>query len=60
MVAPLAGAWIETGATSFIPVHGSEVAPLAGAWIETASVFAAFAALTVAHLAGAWIETATS
>mgnify|MGYP006991308121 CR=1 FL=1 len=34
-VAPLAGAWIETGVDSGSGL-GSGVAPLAGAWIETA------------------------
>ena len=33
-VAPLAGAWIETGRTGSVGVVAS-VAPLAGAWIET-------------------------
>ena len=33
-VAPLAGAWIETGAANYITT-GTMVAPLAGAWIET-------------------------
>ena len=34
MVAPLAGAWIET-ALEAIRRHMASVAPLAGAWIET-------------------------
>ena len=33
IVAPLAGAWIEIGATVGVAV-GATVAPLAGAWIE--------------------------
>ena len=33
-VAPLAGAWIETG-ESELNVSTMQVAPLAGAWIET-------------------------
>ena len=36
MVAPLAGAWIETYTIS-ISFWAYSVAPLAGAWIETAS-----------------------
>ena len=35
-VAPLAGAWIETTASSQ-STAGPAVAPLAGAWIETLS-----------------------
>ena len=34
-VAPLAGAWIETGEKTEAP-ESDAVAPLAGAWIETA------------------------
>ncbi len=37
MVAPLAGAWIETLKAEG-KVKACEVAPLAGAWIETASL----------------------
>ncbi len=37
MVAPLAGAWIETS-TSGNAVGQTNVAPLAGAWIETLKV----------------------
>ena len=34
MVAPCAGAWIETGSREILPTLAS-VAPCAGAWIET-------------------------
>ncbi len=34
IVAPRAGAWIETPAV-FLSPHGAFVAPRAGAWIET-------------------------
>ena len=56
MVAPLAGAWIET-------VHDAHhalnrvVAPLAGAWIETCRRHRHAGLDVVAPLAGAWIET---
>ena len=56
MVAPLAGAWIET--FDGFAVHVVQlVAPLAGAWIETR--IRKFNGLSgkVAPLAGAWIET---
>ncbi|CAD7838156.1 MAG: hypothetical protein, partial [Olavius algarvensis spirochete endosymbiont] len=33
-VAPLAGAWIETGGRGY-DILDAQVAPLAGAWIET-------------------------
>jgi len=56
-VAPLAGAWIETGRSK----HSSfltRVAPLAGAWIETRLKLGLDqGAPRVAPLAGAWIET---
>ena len=57
VVAPLAGAWIETfGKAS---KRGcSPVAPLAGAWIETLYVGSPRQYRAVAPLAGAWIETA--
>ena len=57
-VAPLAGAWIETG----LPVWdrwGMCVAPLAGAWIETPYHSNSNDSKPVAPLAGAWIETYT-
>ena len=34
IVAPHAGAWIETGLKSLL-IYGQVVAPHAGAWIET-------------------------
>ena len=37
MVAPLAGAWIETGNKTFPASICAKVAPLAGAWFETIS-----------------------
>jgi len=55
-VAPLAGAWIETGQVQRDWTPGS-VAPLAGAWIETSDTTAGRSAPRVAPLAGAWIET---
>ncbi len=39
MVAPLAGAWIETW-NYISSVGGTQVAPLAGAWIETSNSIA--------------------
>jgi len=36
IVAPLAGAWIETQARNCLSDTVKNVAPLAGAWIETA------------------------
>ncbi len=56
MVAPHAGAWIETD----YPVLsiGKSVAPHAGAWIETWTYAAIIAGMRiVAPHAGAWIET---
>ena len=55
-VAPLAGAWIETG--EFLGRNAKiKVAPLAGAWIETDFAALRSANKSVAPLAGAWIET---
>ena len=58
MVAPYAGAWIETTVTT----NGctvSSVAPYAGAWIETCISTTVYSFLFfVAPYAGAWIETA--
>ena len=58
MVAPLAGAWIETPMPSLDGVL-HDVAPLAGAWIETSLHSWRFYPKQnrVAPLAGAWIET---
>ena len=56
LVAPRAGAWIETG----VPVYGDEgvyVAPRAGAWIETMFMPGQNVKKIVAPRAGAWIET---
>ena len=56
LVAPRAGAWIETTPIrEIVPETG--VAPRAGAWIETASRNPVFQSLIVAPRAGAWIET---
>ncbi len=56
MVAPPAGAWIET-----VPMQHSPrrrfVAPPAGAWIETMASIALRSSQNVAPPAGAWIET---
>ena len=41
LVAPLAGAWIETAA-SLVLAKLDNVAPLAGAWIETGSIIRSF------------------
>ena len=56
VVAPHAGAWIETSLT---PVNPSvvPVAPHAGAWIETFVATAGSRMPLVAPHAGAWIET---
>ena len=56
VVAPLAGAWIETGRPNPDQFDVS-VAPLAGAWIETEILHAMPGYSVVAPLAGAWIET---
>ena len=57
IVAPLAGAWIETYAPNTANMNKT-VAPLAGAWIETVVLSATeLYGLRVAPLAGAWIET---
>ena len=57
-VAPLAGAWIETG-NSVGDQSLCAVAPLAGAWIETLRNSHDPENGLVAPLAGAWIETRT-
>ncbi len=56
MVAPFAGAWIET-TFSLILVKRLIVAPFAGAWIETPRGTATGFGADVAPFAGAWIET---
>ena len=55
-VAPLAGAWIETG-NGYPKSKPKNVAPLAGAWIETWKIRDDRFPARVAPLAGAWIET---
>ena len=59
MVAPRAGAWIETG-TRTIERAAYAVAPRAGAWIETAKEVSSEGGTFVAPRAGAWIETISS
>ena len=56
LVAPLAGAWIETPARPSMILRPT-VAPLAGAWIETRTRCSRGRWSRVAPLAGAWIET---
>ena len=56
IVAPLAGAWIETPERRRWP-RSNQVAPLAGAWIETSVATTVAQVMVVAPLAGAWIET---
>ena len=56
LVAPFAGAWIETVR---IPLTAQPlgVAPFAGAWIETLETHLFHPSYGVALFAGAWIET---
>ena len=56
LVAPLAGAWIETAELTRAEIS-KYVAPLAGAWIETLKMVSDGGSRMVAPLAGAWIET---
>ena len=56
IVAPYAGAWIETYNLLSNGVSG-EVAPYAGAWIETKEAGTSYFEHDVAPYAGAWIET---
>ena len=56
MVAPRAGAWIETHYDCSLWPHG-KVAPRAGAWIETKPRLKPRPQRRVAPRAGAWIET---
>ena len=58
MVAPLAGAWVETFLCSSTR-KGESVAPLAGAWVETPIATSWPRSSRVAPLAGAWVETIT-
>ena len=57
LVAPRAGAWIETFVEIPIPDGDKQVAPRAGAWIETCCASFNSANFFVAPRAGAWIET---
>ena len=57
MVAPHAGAWIETLDTLFASEAFLDVAPHAGAWIETSRGKDCHHLHCVAPHAGAWIET---
>ena len=58
IVAPYAGAWIETPIRRRAVLR-ADVAPYAGAWIETIrTASTATSRSTVAPYAGAWIETA--
>ena len=59
MVAPRAGAWIETHLIA-IAIDSPTVAPRAGAWIETENGSLSAEYFFVAPRAGAWIETRTS
>ena len=56
LVAPYAGAWIETSQRVTEYLY-REVAPYAGAWIETAHNGSPSCLGSVAPYAGAWIET---
>ncbi len=56
MVAPRAGAWIETISSS-LTTSCIKVAPRAGAWIETLSILRYRQKNRVAPRAGAWIDT---
>ena len=56
LVAPHAGAWIETRNSSCSIVRAI-VAPHAGAWIETRVGSPLMRQVAVAPHAGAWIET---
>ena len=56
VVAPYAGAWIET--VIRLPITlATHVAPYAGAWIETPFAGLVSVGRIVAPYAGAWIET---
>jgi len=59
VVAPCAGAWIETLSRSS-PLFRPHVAPCAGAWIETRRISGNRLLNEVAPCAGAWIETSSS
>ena len=57
LVAPHAGAWIETTLQFQLATNQDSVAPHAGAWIETDCKFTNSPGFIVAPHAGAWIET---
>ncbi len=57
IVAPHAGAWIETRLERIVKTSLCRVAPHAGAWIETCIRLYIFCVMGVAPHAGAWIET---
>ncbi len=57
MVAPFAGAWIETDVSDTLMLARIAVAPFAGAWIETIFFLLRPCLDDVAPFAGAWIET---
>ena len=59
IVAPPAGAWIETNLEAFY-AQGIDVAPPAGAWIETRYKWYLMINNRVAPPAGAWIETVSA
>ena len=56
LVAPRAGAWIETP-VPYVVICTAQVAPRAGAWIETSLFLLSDLYYPVAPRAGAWIET---
>ena len=56
LVAPHAGAWVETRRWLFLP-GGLPVAPHAGAWVETHFPDKLAVVAVVAPHAGAWVET---
>jgi len=56
LVAPRAGAWIETKIKPTLQTK-KRVAPRAGAWIETLQAYGVYPMKNVAPRAGAWIET---
>ena len=60
IVAPRAGAWIETTYCGVSLVSTFIVAPRAGAWIETCAIISQRKNCLVAPRAGAWIETPVS
>jgi len=57
LVAPRAGAWIETCVPRGCCRGSQRVAPRAGAWIETCTASPSSSPGCVAPRAGAWIET---